>query len=307
MRKLLTTILLLITIGLLFTYHNDIIQFLMINVVYKDEVLIKEANIYEKDNNWEFVQQTEDFRPENKQDILNIFYTALNRGWDELTFYCPNDYETCLDDVSDITSDQNILSYVNNFVSTYNSYNKIRVNMNNFGRVNIEIQKIYTNEMIDQINQKIDEIYSQIINDSMSDEAKIKAVHDYIINSTIYDNERSEQIKSGVVIDVIHSSNTAYGPLFTGKAICGGYTDAMALFLDKMEIPNYKVASERHIWNVVYINGTWKHLDLTWDDPVVDTGENILTNNYFLITTTELESKDDLQHNFDKTIFSEVK
>lgn len=307
MRKLLTTILLLITIGLLVTYHNDIIQFIMINVVYKDEVLIKEANIYEKNNNWEFVQETEDFKPENKQDILNIFYTALNRGWDELTFYCPNDYEECLDDVSDITSDQNILSYVNNFVSTYNSYNKIRVNMNSFGRVNIEIQKIYSNEMIEQISNKIDEIYPQIINDSMSDEEKIKAAHDYIINHTVYDNERSEQIKSGVVIDSVHTSNTAYGPLFTGKAICGGYTDAMALFLDKMGIPNYKVASERHIWNVIYIDGTWKHLDLTWDDPVVDTGENILTYNYFLITTTELESKDDSQHNFDKAIFSEAK
>lgn len=307
MRKLLTTILLLITIGLLVTYHNDIIQFLMIHVVYKDEVLIKEANIYEKDNNWEFVQETEDFSPENKQDILNIFYTALNRGWDELTFYCPNDYETCLDDVSDITSDQNVLSYINNFVSTYNSYNKIRVNMNSFGRVNIEIQKIYSDEMISQINNKIDEIYTQIINDSMSDEDKIKVIHDYIINNTIYDNERSEQIKSGVVIDSVHTSNTAYGPLFKGKAICGGYTDAMALFLDKMGIPNYKVASERHIWNVVYIDGTWKHLDLTWDDPVVDTGENILTYNYFLITTTDLESKDDAQHNFDKAIFSEAK
>lgn len=307
MKKLLTTILLLITIGLLVTYHNDIIQFLMIHVVYKDEVLIKEANIYEKNNHWEFVQETEDFRPKNKQDILNIFYTALNRGWDELTFYCPNDYDTCLDDVSDITSDQNVLSYVNNFVSTYNSYNKIRVNMNNFGRVNIEIQKIYSNEMISKINNKIDEIYSQIINDSMSDEQKIKTVHDYIINHTVYDNERSEQIKSGVVIDSVHTSNIAYGPLFTGKAICGGYTDTMALFLDKIGIPNYKVASERHIWNVVYIDGTWKHLDLTWDDPVVDTGENILTYNYFLITTAELESKDDVQHRFDKNIFIEVK
>lgn len=307
MRKLLTTILLLITIGLLVTYHNDIINFIMIHIIYKDEVLIKDANIYEKDNNWEFVQETENFNPKNKQDILNIFYTALNRGWDELTFYCPNDYKTCLDDVSDITSDQNILSYINNFVSTYNSYNKIRVNMNSFGRVNIEIQKIYSNEMISQIDKKIDEIYSQIINDSMSNEEKIKAVHDYIINNTIYDNERSEQIKNGSVIDSVHTSNTAYGPLFMGKAICGGYTDAMALFLDKMGIPNYKVASERHIWNVVYIDNTWKHLDLTWDDPIVDTGENILTHNYFLITTTDLENKNDAQHNFNKNIFSEAK
>lgn len=307
MRKLITTMTLLLIIGLLLTYHEAIIQFLMIHVVYKDETLIKESNDYEKKNDWSYVKQTEDFRPQNKQDILNIFYTALNRGWDELTFYCPTDYDNCLEDVGDITDDRNTLSYVNNFVSTYNSYNKVRVNMNNFGRVNIEIQKIYNNQNISELNTRIDEIIHEIIDDSMNEEEKIKTIHDYIINHTIYDVERSEEIKNGTATDSIHASNTAYGPIFTGKAICGGYTDAMALFLDKLGFTNFKVASESHIWNVVYIDDTWKHLDLTWDDPVVNTGENILTYNYFLITTEELEQKDDGQHNFDKKIFEEAK
>ena len=279
----------------------------MIHVIYQDEVLVKEANQYEKNNQWEFVKDTDNFKPESKQDILNIFYTALNRGWDELTFYCPDSYKDCLDDVNEITSNQNTLSYVNNFVSTYNSYNKIRVNMNNFGRVNIEIQHIYQSSDIAELQAKVDEIYNEIMQDDMTDSDKVKAAHDYIINRTVYDEERSNEIKSGVVSDSIHTSNTAYGPLFIGKAICGGYTDAMALFLDKIGLPNFKIASENHIWNVVYIDGQWKHLDLTWDDPVVDTGENILTYNYFLISTDDLEKRNEAQHQFDKSIFQEAK
>ena len=81
----------------------------------------------------------------------------------------------------------------------------------------------------------------------------------------------------------------------------------MALFLDKIGLPNFKIASENHIWNVVYIDGQWKHLDLTWDDPVVDTGENILTYNYFLISTDDLKKKNEAQHQFDKSIFQEAK
>lgn len=307
MKKLITTITLLLMIGLLVTYHEDIIQYLMIHVIYQDEVIIKDSNTYEKKNNWSYVEETDNFKPENKQDILNIFYTALNKGWDELTFYCPSNYKNCLDDVNEITTNQNTLSYVNNFVSTYNSYNKIRVNMNSFGRVNIEIQHIYQDSDISQIEAKVNAIYSEIITDDMTDEEKIKVAHDYIINHTVYDDERSSEIKNGTSTDIIHPSNTAYGPLFTGKAICGGYTDAMALFLDKIGILNFKIASENHIWNVVYLDGAWKHLDLTWDDPVVNTGENILTYNYFLLTTDELEQKDDSQHEFDKSIFSEAK
>lgn len=307
MKKLIKTLVLLLLIGLIYQYHNDIMKFIMINIVYKDETIIKESNEYEKDADWSYVKRTDNFNPKNKQDLLNIFYTALNKGWDELTFYCPTDYENCIDDVNEITTNQNTLSYVNNFVSTYNSYSKIYVNMNSFGRVNITIQKIYTDSMINEINKKVDEIYNSLITDNMTDAEKIKVIHDYITNNTIYDEERSNDIKSGKNIDTVHNSNTAYGPLFNGKAICGGYTDTMALFLDKIGLPNFKIASQNHIWNVVYIDGAWKHLDLTWDDPVVNTGEHIVTYNYYLISTDELKKKEDNQHNYNTDIFSEAK
>ena len=161
--------------------------------------------------------------------------------------------------------------------------------------------------VIKDIDAKIDTIYNNLINEKMTDEEKIKVIHDYIISNTAYDEERANEVKNEINMDEIHSSNIAYGPLFTGKAICGGYTDAMALFLDKMGIPNIKIASNNHIWNAVYINGEWRHLDLTWDDPVVVNGKDTITYNYYLITTSELKNKKDSQHQFDENIFKELK
>lgn len=307
MKKLLQTIFLLVILGLVLFYYENIFDFVVKDVIYRDELVYDEPNYYKKDYDFEFVKQTTDFEPTNKQDIINIIYTILNNGYEDFTFFCPKSYESCLTDVQDIINDRTLVSNINNFVSPYNSYNKINVNINNFGRVNIIVDKLYSEELISKISLKVEEIYNELINDSMSDSEKIKIIHDYIINNTSYDEDRSEEVKNGTEISLKHPSNLAYGPLFTGKAICGGYSDAMALFLDKMGIKNYKISSSSHIWNLVYIDGEWKHLDLTWDDPVLANGESAITDIFFLIDTNELNSKNTSQHIFDENVFGEAK
>ena len=76
-------------------------------------------------------------------------------------------------------------------------------------------------------------------------------------------------------------------------------------FLDKLNIINYKISNSEHIWNLVYLDGKWYHLDLTWDDPISDV--NINRDTYFLITTSELEELNDGTHKFDKSIYTEAK
>ena len=306
-KNLFVTLFLLLILLLLFIYNKQIVNYIMINIVYRDEILEKEANEYYKGEDYNFVKITNNYYPNNRQDILNLLYTGLERGYSELIFYCSSEYTNCIDEVDEIALDQSILSYVNNYVTTYNSYAKIYVNFNSFGRVYVKIDKMYTDEEINEINEKIDEIYNKIINDSMTDEEKIKAVHDYLLENTTYDEETANEVRSSGNTFILNSSNTAYGPLFTGKSICGGYTDAMALFLDKMGLQNIKVSSDNHIWNAVYIDGVWKHLDLTWDDPVVVNGDDVVTYDYFLISTEELKKLNDGKHNFDESIFNELK
>ena len=118
------------------------------------------------------------------------------------------------------------------------------------------MRKMYSKKQIELIDQKIDEIISEIITDNMSDREKIKAVHDYIINNANYDTSL-EKLKYSKADDV----------LLYRRGICSSYTDAMSIFLNRFNINNYKIASEEHIWNLVYLNNNWS---TNWLFPAYD-------------------------------------
>ena len=277
-------------------------------------LLIPKSSQYKKEQDFLFVKNTNDFTPLSKGDLKNIFYTIVNNGWQDFTFYCPKEYTSCLEDVKDFSKDQDLLTHLNNFVHPYNSFSNVKTTISENGEINIFIQYIYTKEEQEQINNKIDTLYSSLITTDMTTfEDKILAIHDYIINNTKYDIVRNDTNDSN------YHSYIAYGPLFEGYATCNGYTDAMALFLEKMNIPNFKVAmtpnddtTEGHVWNAVYLNGRWLHLDLTWDDPVSNDGKDYLQHKYFLITTNQLNEVDAgevavTEHNFKENIYRELK
>lgn len=247
-----------------------------------------------------YVQNTNKFIPSEKQDIMNIIYTFLNSGWDSFTFYCPKEYDNCVNDVTSITNDNKLLSNINNYVHPFNSFKTIETNYTTSGEITLVAHKLYNEDMIKELNEKVDEITEKNIYDTMTDKEKVKTIHDYIINNTKYDTEKI----SGVTRN---NSNNAYGVLIDGYGICSGYTDAMALFLNKMNIQNIKVSSEKHIWNLVYIDGEWKNLDLTFDDPVYDPPQDVLSEDYFLIDSeTMIEQDKTNQHDYDKQIFVEA-
>ena len=131
----------------------------------------------------------------------------------------------------------------------------------------------------------------------------IKSAHDYIINNTKY-NVNDE--KTSIPTD----SSTAIGVFFNGLATCNGYTDAMALLLDKMNISNVRISNDSHIWNLVKIDDKWLHLDLTWDDPINNLNQDLLVYDYYLLNNDELLKADkDLEENdhlFDKEIYNFV-
>ena len=76
---------------------------------------IEERNEYYLDHNYTFVQNTDNYKPSNFQDILNIYYTVLNAGVENFTFRCDKSYVTCLKDVDTLANSQDILSDINNY------------------------------------------------------------------------------------------------------------------------------------------------------------------------------------------------
>lgn len=98
------------------------------------------------------------------------------------------------------------------------------------------------------------------IDDSMSDAEKAQAAHDYLVRTCSYDLGNGE------------GQFNAYGALVDHKAACQGYADAYKLILDELGIPCVVVSSPDmdHGWNMVKLGKSWYHVDVTWDDPIVN-------------------------------------
>lgn len=333
MKKLIFTIFICIAMTCSVIYNLDSI----VNIAAKyfnptPEVIVEKKNQYAKNLNVEYVQTTTDFVPYNIQDLLNIFYTILDSGYETFTFYCPNEYLDCIKDIEMISDKENseILTTLGNYISPYNNFTYFNVSYDNLGEITVDIKHLYSKEEINQISNKIDSIWKELVKPDMKTEDIIYAFHDYIINNTTYDTLYENEYKAyrTKLLDFYqkngfdtkltppefkptYNSNKATGALFQNKAICSGYTDTMAIVLDKLGVTNFKVASETHVWNVAYINNKWLHIDLTWDDPVSTDADgkiiHTILHKFYLIDTSTLEEFKIDNHTYDKSVYIELK
>ncbi len=306
-KKLITAIICLCIVLLVYFFQDDIVN-KTIDIIdsYRKAEFLETRSDYSKNVSFEYAAITDNFSPTSYQDILNITYTALDKRYSSITFYCPVEYKECVEDVRNITSSDNeeILTIIGNLISPYNNYTSISVEYDTTGRVKYNISYLYDDDMIEYVDKKIDKLLKDVITNEMTIEEKVKAAHDAIVQTTEYDQEYEKELnKTG---RTTYESNTAYGLFKNHLAICSGYADTMALILDKLGLENFKVASQTHIWNVVKINGKYLHIDATWDDPVNNIF-GLLSDKYLLIDTPTLESLNDEKHHFDTTVYLELR
>lgn len=97
-----------------------------------------------------------------------------------------------------------------------------------------------------------------------TDLAKVYLLHDWICNNVTYNNNTSSQGEAA------YPSYTSYGAMVDGLAVCQGYSLALSDLLERAGIENTTllVDSHNHAWNMVAVDGSWYHVDSTWDDKV---------------------------------------
>lgn len=275
-------------------------EYLYNKYLQPDIVQTLNDNDYRKKENYEYLKINENTTLKNKNDAKNMIYTYLDAGWDEYMVKCDADYLNCTTDVKEIVENNSYLTSLSNFVHPYNTFEKLNTSFSSTGKIKLKRINRYTENEMTELNKKVDEIYKENYDSSKTVRENIKIFHDWIINHTKYDqNNKTNTSKN--------KSSTAYGVLINGYGICSGYSDAMQLFLEKLNVKNYRITSNTHEWNYVFVDGTWLHLDLTWDDPITNDGSDILKDDYFLIDTNTLLSKEDNEHIFDESIYLEAK
>ena len=286
-------------------FNKDYIIHKYYEYTLNNKYLTQKTNEYYLEDNFNYVDNYMGIGISNKIELINFIYYVLNSGISSTERYIDRSYSNYQNDIDMLTINngegfKETISLLNNFVHPYNSSNNIKLTYGGDYTIGISINKAYSNDDITAINEIVDKVIKEKLNNNMPTREKIKIIHDYIIDNAEYDKLKYENKN-----DTTYKSNTAYGVLVQGYGTCNGYADAMAIFLDKLNIINYKISNSEHIWNLVYLDGKWYHLDLTWDDPISDV--NINRDTYFLITTSELEELNDGTHKFDKSIYTEAK
>ena len=109
-------------------------------------------NKYTKNTTYNYVNNTSNLIPKNKQDLLNLYYTFINSGMETFNFTCDNNYIDCLKDLEQISKDQHTLSALNSFVHPYNSFSEIKTSSNLLGNVTLSSKKSYNQSEIYRLN-----------------------------------------------------------------------------------------------------------------------------------------------------------
>ncbi|MDP9750768.1 stalk domain-containing protein [Thermoanaerobacter pentosaceus] len=250
----------------------------------------------------------------SKKDLYLLIKNALENNEDEITFTLSNSFynsvrssgtvNDILNSISDIVdlvlAHHPEIGYANKWTISANSFNNV------ISKVSIKFEYIYPKDklekMKDEVYIKAKEIISQIIKPDMSDIDKVKAIHDYIVKNTKYDYENL------INNTIPPESYTAYGVLIKGVGVCQGYAAAFNLLAQLAGIDSLGVAgtgfnyngSMPHAWNMIRIDGKISYVDVTWDDPVPDQGDDVRYD-YFNVTEEQL-AKD---HSWDKEKFLE--
>jgi len=278
-------------------WENDIVYWYT-HTFNENQFKSTTINEYFYEDNFAYVNNYTGNDVSNKKQMIDLIYYFINSGEEEINAYCVLEYKNCIDDLINISSDKESLSLLNNFVHPYNSFSDLIFSYDDYGNFTINVIKLYDQNMIDNINKIADEFINNNVKPNMKTEDKLKLVHDFIIDNSQYDKLKMENI-----YDETYKSKTAYGVLIEHYGICSGYADTLSIFLDKLNIANYKISNVEHIWNLAYINNKWVHIDLTWDDPISDNPIN--RTDYFMINTDKLQSLDS-DHYFNKYIFEEA-
>lgn len=132
------------------------------------------------------------------------------------------------------------------------------------------------------VTKRVNQVIKSCIKKNMSNYDKVKAVHNWMIRNVKYDYYR---LQTGTIPKISHK---AEGALMKKIAVCDGYAHAFQMIMNKLKIPCKFVVGRSqgvgHAWNMVKLAGKWYHVDVTFDDPIVNKSNTNTTPryNYFL-------------------------
>ncbi len=164
------------------------------------------------------------------------------------------------------------------------------------------LYKLSMQRYINEFNSKVEQI-AERADTYASDYEKAKYVHDYLVQNAFYATEKLEEAQKTFHDSECELIYSAYGCVVQGESVCAGYAKAFQVIMQEMDIDCSYVTgyanNGRHAWNCVELDGKYYLVDVTWDDPVGNSGEYICYD-YFCITDSQMS----IDHTADESEFS---
>lgn len=168
-----------------------------------------------------------------------------------------------------------------------------------FGHTAICPRYFFSKDKVKEYNRKIEktvnELVAQLKLTEGTDYEKALKVHDWLCQNVVYD-EKGADIKD--LVRVIASHNII-GVFAHRRAQCEGIAKAVKVLLNSVDVrcivatgeANSKRENGPHAWNIVNLDNTPYHMDVTWDIGAVNVSKSRIPYDYFNITD-EMIGKD---------------
>lgn len=255
-RQLLLIIILLTSIAPLTTYATSEVPKTIDTTKYcYNQLNDREKAIYnifinsqEKFINNEEIYCTRVEYQEDYKEVYKEFYNSIQRAMQAYISDNP-DAEIW---VKDYETKEKLVNYEGNYyydvsiVPFFNGYTNLKSGE--------------ATQLIHELEKTADEFVKTLHG---TDYDKLLQIHNWLINNSKYDMTHSN----------INRRN-AYGSVIQKNATCSGYSYGFKYIADKAGLnvicvsgtaTNYDGITGRHSWNLAYIDGEWKLIDVTWD------------------------------------------
>lgn len=155
--------------------------------------------------------------------------------------------------------------------------------------LSIDFNYNYSLEEIQRVENRCDEIVSLQRNKwgNLADYDLALKIHDVLLRKVTYTLGDEKELHSIV------------GPFMNGKGVCEGFAKAFKYLADQHGLQSINVIgtstdpqtgiNEPHLWNLVLIDGAWRHIDVTFDSTIRATEFN--RYDYFCITDEEISEE----------------
>lgn len=138
------------------------------------------------------------------------------------------------------------------------------------------------------IDEKINDIIKKLgVTKENTDREKLDAILIYVLQNLEYDEEVGKLVNNnGPYEDLartFYEGGRLYGALEKDSAICGNYAALVDALFNRLgtHTNSFYIKSEKHVWNIINIDGMFYYLDATWLDNTFEVGKEETSTSYY--------------------------